>query len=153
MNSSMYLDALRARLNLPSDYATAKRLGISTQRVSNYRTGKQDMAEDLIPKVADLLGVDPVVVYADIAAARATTAFSRMAMTRLAELARASAATKKAPAKGLVSKMVAEDGIEPPTRGFSIRPARAVPALRESAEHVKTLRILRKVPAVASCFV
>ncbi len=88
MNTSMYLDALKARLNLPSDYAAAKRLGVSQQRISNYRSGRQQMDDDLIPKVAELLEVDPAIVAFDIYAARATSGFARELFGRLAEIAR-----------------------------------------------------------------
>ena len=96
MNSAGYLDALRARLNLPSDGRAAERIGASRARVSNWRRGVREMDNDLIPKVAQLLDIDPVIVVADIAAARATSTFERDAFARLAAMARRDSAAESA---------------------------------------------------------
>lgn len=54
-----YLDAVKAALNLPSDYALAKYWGVSKQDVSEYRAGKRTLGEDRAIAVAAILGIDP----------------------------------------------------------------------------------------------
>ncbi len=129
MNTSAYLDAVKERLNLQSDYALAAKLEESRSRISNYRTGRTEMDGDLIQKVASALGIDPIIVLADVSASRASTGFERDAFKRLAIIARAqkrptavAAAVRSEGGKTSRRKgrMVAKDGIEPPTRGFSI---------------------------------
>ncbi len=89
MKSSEYLDTIRERLSLPSDYAVAKLLHVSQSRISNYRNDRTDFGPDIIPRIAELLDMDAAVIVADIAAARAKTTFERDAFSRLAALARA----------------------------------------------------------------
>lgn len=91
VKSSEYIDALKQRHSLRSDYAASKLIGISPNRLSNYRTDRSDFDADIIPRIAELLDMDPAVIVADIAAARAKTAFERSAYERLASLARAAA--------------------------------------------------------------
>ncbi len=82
------------------------------------------MDDDLIPKVAELLGESPLVVMANVYASRANTAFARDGFKVLAELAkgagRGPTMTPGPATRRGQKQMVAEDGIEPPTRGFSI---------------------------------
>ncbi len=125
MNSADYLDALRVRLNLPSDYALAARLGESKTRLSNYRTGKQQMSDDLIPKVAQLLSIDPLVVAADVYASRATSGFARELFERFGQLARTASAAGPAlaasPVKPRRNQVVGRLGLEPRTNGLKVR--------------------------------
>lgn len=71
MNSREYLDALRAHLNLPSDYAVAKVLNTTRATVSTYRTGRHTFDDATALRVAELLGIDPQRVVADMHAERA----------------------------------------------------------------------------------
>lgn len=132
LQSAEYLDAIRRRHKLPSDYAVSKLLGVGVSRISNYRNGRANMDDGIAPRVAELLGDSPLAILAELHASRADTAFARDAFRELAALARreygAAWATKKPPRGGLVSGLVAEDGIEPPTRGFSSPPASTSPA-------------------------
>lgn len=89
MKSSDYIDAIKERHSLRSDYAASKLIGISPNRISNYRTNRSDFDGDIIPRIAELLSMDAAVIVADIAAARAKTTFERDAFSRLAALARA----------------------------------------------------------------
>jgi predicted transcriptional regulator len=54
-----YLDAVKAKLELPSDYALAKYWGVSKQDISEYRAGKRTLGEDRAIAVAEILGIDP----------------------------------------------------------------------------------------------
>ncbi len=72
MKTADYLDALKARLSLSSDYALAKRLDTSTAAVSNYRRGKRTFDALMAYRVAELLDLDPMRVLADMEAERAT---------------------------------------------------------------------------------
>lgn len=58
MKTTEYLDAARVKLNLPSDYALAKHLGVSKETVSQVRIGKMHLSEGLAVKIADILGRD-----------------------------------------------------------------------------------------------
>ena len=59
-----YLDALKARLDLPSDYAAAKVLGVTRQAVSKYRNGLSVFDENTAIRAAELLSLDPLEVIA-----------------------------------------------------------------------------------------
>jgi transcriptional regulator with XRE-family HTH domain len=73
MTQTQYLDAVRRHLHLPSDYALAKRLGLSTQAVSQYRTEQATFDNRAALKVAMALGIDPFVVVVDMEILRAKT--------------------------------------------------------------------------------
>ncbi|WP_186193353.1 helix-turn-helix domain-containing protein [Burkholderia gladioli] len=59
-----YLDALRVELNLPSDYAAAKALGVTPSTVSKYRLGRSVFDEKVAIRVAELLQIEPIEVIA-----------------------------------------------------------------------------------------
>ena len=90
MKCPEYLDAIRERFSLKSDYAVAKRLAVHPNRISNYRCGRSNFDSDLVPKVAALLDISPLVIFADISEARAKDEFERQCFRELAELARSS---------------------------------------------------------------
>jgi DNA-binding XRE family transcriptional regulator len=60
-----YLDAVRAKLDLPSDYAIAKVLGVSRESVSAFRNAKSSMGIETCLKVGEILQIDGHAVYAD----------------------------------------------------------------------------------------
>lgn len=65
-STEQYLDEVKTRLELPSDYAIAKALGVTRAAVSSYRTGRS-MPDDLVcARIADVLGVEPMEVIAAI---------------------------------------------------------------------------------------
>jgi predicted transcriptional regulator len=67
-----YLDAVKAKLDLPSDYATAKALGVTRAAVSRYRLG-QSAPDDLVcARIAEILELEPMEVIAAIHFERAT---------------------------------------------------------------------------------
>lgn len=86
MGTIDYLDALRVRLGLPSDYALAKRLGVRPSCISNYRTKTSVFDSAIALKVADLLGRDRAEVYLDIEAERAERTHNSAVLSVIAEL-------------------------------------------------------------------
>lgn len=56
MKTVDFLDALKRQHKLSSDYALAELLGISRQKVSNYRRGADTFGEETAVKVAELGG-------------------------------------------------------------------------------------------------
>jgi len=73
MTTLDYLAACKAQLGIESDYALAKKLGISQTGLSNYRTGRSRMDDDVALKVADILQLHPLQVIAAANAERAKT--------------------------------------------------------------------------------
>ncbi len=65
MKTTEYLDAVKAKLALPSDYAIAKALGVSQQTVTQYRNGRTAMGIEVSIRVGEVLGIDSHKVYAD----------------------------------------------------------------------------------------
>lgn len=85
-NTNELLDEVKRRHKIGSDYALAKRLGITRSVVSAYRTGKRNLGEDVAVTVADLLDVDPGYVLACMEAERTTHPAARAAWERMADL-------------------------------------------------------------------
>lgn len=65
MKTVDYLDALKAAYSLDSDYQLTKKLGESSARISQYRTGRNIMDDDFALKVSYLLDLNPLAVLAD----------------------------------------------------------------------------------------
>ncbi|WP_027794549.1 helix-turn-helix domain-containing protein [Paraburkholderia acidipaludis] len=59
-----WLDAVKARLDLPSDYAAAKALNVTRGAVSKYRNQQSVFDEKTAIRVAEILGSDPLEVIA-----------------------------------------------------------------------------------------
>jgi plasmid maintenance system antidote protein VapI len=57
-----FLDAIKARHSVPSDYALAKFLGVSRQAVGHYRNTRDYLGPDVAVRVAKLLDLDPAYV-------------------------------------------------------------------------------------------
>lgn len=68
-----FLDAVKEKLGIESDYALAKRLGFSLSTVSNYRTGRRVLDDDAALTVALALDIHPFNVIASVNAERAKT--------------------------------------------------------------------------------
>lgn len=79
-----FLDAMRVRHCLRSDYQLAKFLGVRQQTISNYRNRKSGFDEAMAIKVADALGLDHAHVLACIAAERAKSEAVKKAWQRAA---------------------------------------------------------------------
>jgi DNA-binding XRE family transcriptional regulator len=64
MKTVEYLDAVKAKLDIPSDYALAKVLGIARESVNAFRSGRSAMGIETCMKVGEILRVDGHAVYA-----------------------------------------------------------------------------------------
>lgn len=73
MKTVDYLDAVKRRLGLQSDYALAKALKIAQPTVSSYRAGRTCVDNDVALAIAEILEVNPLVVIAAANAERAKT--------------------------------------------------------------------------------
>lgn len=70
MESKEWIDRVKVTHGLASDYAVAKYLGTSTQRISSYRTGTTEFDEDMAARLVavDILGRLPLRTDGDLAA-------------------------------------------------------------------------------------
>ena len=66
MQTNSYLDAVQAKLNISSDYALSKALGVSRQAVSHYRAGKGSLDDSVARRVAQILDMHPGTVVLDM---------------------------------------------------------------------------------------
>lgn len=73
MNTTEYLDAVKKRLEIESDYALSKSLGVAKQTVSNYRNGKTHLDEKAARRVGEILNIHPGLVVLDMQRERART--------------------------------------------------------------------------------
>lgn len=71
MKTTEYLDQVKARYSIPSDYALSKRLQVPTQTVSNWRTGARQPDNLACFRLAELLQLPADRVIADIELERA----------------------------------------------------------------------------------
>jgi plasmid maintenance system antidote protein VapI len=69
--TNRYLDAVKSRLKLPSDYALAAHWQVTRQRISHYRRGESALSDDRCIEVARILGIPPEQVLFEIQADRA----------------------------------------------------------------------------------
>jgi transcriptional regulator with XRE-family HTH domain len=72
MKSTDYLDAVKQRHGLVSDYQLAKVLGVGHSTLSNYRVGRSIMDPTMCVKLAELLAVPAIEVIAAAEVERAT---------------------------------------------------------------------------------
>jgi len=91
MQANDLLNAAKEHMKLPSDYALAKRLGISDKVLPAMRRGERHMPLEMAYKLAIILDRDPAQVIAELEAERAKTteaqAFWRSFLSRAAVLA------------------------------------------------------------------
>jgi DNA-binding XRE family transcriptional regulator len=73
MKTTQYLDAVKKKLDIPSDYALAKVLGVTKESVSGWRLGKSCMGIETCMKVGEILNIDPHIVYSDAQLEKAKT--------------------------------------------------------------------------------
>ncbi|KRB70484.1 transcriptional regulator [Noviherbaspirillum sp. Root189] len=71
MKPSEYLDALRAELKLPSDYALQKELGVTKAAISKYRNNKAHFDDAVCRRVGALLNKHPGIIMLDMQRQRA----------------------------------------------------------------------------------
>lgn len=73
MNTIEYLQAVKTRLHITSDYALAARLGVTRSAISKLQQGKGIFGDDMALTVAQILDINPLVVIACANAERAKT--------------------------------------------------------------------------------
>jgi plasmid maintenance system antidote protein VapI len=69
-----YLDAVKSRLSITSDYALAKKWDVTPQRIGNYRRGESALSDERCIQVAEILGIPPENVLLEVQAERARKA-------------------------------------------------------------------------------
>ena len=79
-----YLDELKRRYSIPTDYQLARFLGISHQAITQYRNKGTTLRDDVALRVAELLELPPGKVLADMQAERAKDARVRDAWRQIA---------------------------------------------------------------------
>lgn len=84
MRTVDYLEAAKRKAGLASDYALAKRLGVSRQAITWYRNKGGTFDPTTAARVAELLEVDPIVVIAAAELERATKPEQRKLWERIA---------------------------------------------------------------------
>ena len=67
-----YLDAVKIRLDLPSDYAIAKALSVTPSTVSKYRLGRSAPDDLVCARIAEILEIEPMEVIAAVHFERST---------------------------------------------------------------------------------
>lgn len=73
MKPSAYLDAVKAELNLTSDYQLAKALEVPNADIPGMRDGSRKIRIDIAFRIAITLKLDPAQVIADLEEQRAKT--------------------------------------------------------------------------------
>jgi hypothetical protein len=92
MNSTQFLDAVRARHSIPSDRKLSVFLAIDQPRVSAVRNGRRRLDPDMCMAVAKALDLPPEHVFASVAAERAKHTEHRRVWERLAKMAKSAGA-------------------------------------------------------------
>ena len=85
-----FMEALKARHSLASDYAIAKKLGITCSAVSKWRNQQDFLGDATSIKVAKLLDIDPAYVVACAHAERARSEDEKSIWQGIADMVRAS---------------------------------------------------------------
>lgn len=65
------IERLKAAYGLPSDYAAAKKLGITCQAISKYRNKGTSLDDKVAVEIAELLDLNPLMVVASMHVERA----------------------------------------------------------------------------------
>ncbi|NJD23901.1 MAG: hypothetical protein FIB06_00690 [Betaproteobacteria bacterium] len=72
MKAAEYIDAAKERLNVRSDYAIAKKLGIGRNGIPEIRSGKRALPLEAAYHLAIILDKDPAAVIAELQMERET---------------------------------------------------------------------------------
>ncbi|MFZ6732249.1 helix-turn-helix domain-containing protein [Undibacterium sp. Ji42W] len=73
MKTIEYLNAAKKHLGVESDYALAKRLGVTKQAIGAAMSGKSTLSDETAVKVAQALGIHAGLVLLDMHRERAHT--------------------------------------------------------------------------------
>lgn len=85
MKTLDYLNAVKRKLGIESDYALAASLGVTRSAVSTFTRGKGIFGDDVALTVAEILEIDPLAVIAAANAERAKTPEQKARWTGLME--------------------------------------------------------------------
>ncbi|MBZ0105543.1 MAG: hypothetical protein K8H84_07910 [Sulfuricella denitrificans] len=86
MNTTIdFLDAVKAKHGLVSDYALAKELGVRQSCIGNYRAKRSYLDDLMAVKVAEALEIDPMYVIASANAERSKKAEEKKVWTDILE--------------------------------------------------------------------
>ena len=66
MKASAYLDAMKAQIDITSDYELAKRLEVESGQIARMRSGARPVPPDIAFRIAIALDLDPARVIADL---------------------------------------------------------------------------------------
>ena len=113
MKSAEYLDVALRINGRGINAELARKLGITRAAVTHYQSGHRIMDDYTAAKVADMLGIDQMELIAQANAEREKDPQKRAYWEARAKTARES--------REPLGNVVASLGIEPRTRGFSIR--------------------------------
>ncbi len=84
-NSIEYLDLVKEKLGVESDYALAKKLELTKSAISTIRMQKGFIGEDTAIKIALILRIDPIEILAATAAERTKNAMAKTVWRDLSE--------------------------------------------------------------------
>ena len=113
MKTSEYLSLLIRQAGRGANAELARMLGVHRAAITNYQSGHRIMDDYTAAKVADMLGIDQMELIAQANAEREKDPQRRAYWEAKAKTAREG--------REPLGDMVASLGIEPRTRGFSIR--------------------------------
>lgn len=71
MNSKDFIEQVKVKHGLPSNYAAARFLGMTDQRISAYARGRREFDDETAKKVAEALDLEPIYVMLQVQAERA----------------------------------------------------------------------------------
>lgn len=83
--TSDLLRQAKQRQGIPSNYRLARVLGVTDQTLTNWNTGKKAPADNYAVRLAEMAGIEPGIVLAELAAERAQDDEVRQAWRGLAE--------------------------------------------------------------------
>jgi transcriptional regulator with XRE-family HTH domain len=129
-----FLDDLRAKFGLTSDYQVAKLLGMQRQQVARYRKGQSTFDDTTAARIAEMLGIDAGYVAACMNAQRAQTDQARRMWERAAKVL---AGTALAILAGCTLLLGSDPG------AFDITQCFALLAVPESVKALAGLYIMR----------
>lgn len=71
------LDRIKSELDLPSDYAISKVLGVTKTTVYDYRANRRSFADNVAIKAAEILNIEPFEILTKLYRERAISDFQR----------------------------------------------------------------------------
>ena len=83
--SDWLLDAAKRKQSIPSNYRLARVLGVSDNTMTKWATGRSSPGDVYATRLANMAGLDPGVVLAELAAERSTDDETRDAWKSIAE--------------------------------------------------------------------